>query len=60
MMSANAVFEKFADKEGLVSLTDLLSVGWTKQKAQDEGIVIKEDFYHYDTDLRKSVNREAV
>ena len=53
-MTASAIYMKFADKNGLVSLADLKSVGWTKEKAENEGIIVKETFYCYDMDSRKS------
>ena len=43
-MSAAKVFEMFGDKNGMVSIKSLLEIGWTKDKALEEGIIIKEDY----------------
>lgn len=43
-ISATTIFERFADKDGFVSLEDLASVGWTKGKAENEGLIVKETF----------------
>ena len=52
-MTAAAIFMKYADKNGLVSINDLMSVGWTKEKAENEGIIVKETFYDYLVDGRR-------
>lgn len=43
-VTASIIFEEFADKDGFVSLEDLASVGWTKGKAESEGLIVKETF----------------
>ncbi len=57
-MTAVGIYERFADKQGLISLSDLAKVGWTKDRAENEGLVIKEDFYYYDTNKRKTEVKE--
>ncbi len=44
-MTAEGIFRKYADKNGLVSAKDLLKEGWSVSKAENEGIIIKETFY---------------
>lgn len=58
-MTASAIFTKFADKNGLVSIKDLMKVGWTKAMAEDEGIIIKEDFYDYNRDGRRTEGKKV-
>ncbi|WP_304393387.1 hypothetical protein [uncultured Clostridium sp.] len=58
-MTASAIFTKFADKNGLVSIKDLMKVGWTKSMAEDEGIIIKEDFYDYNMDGRRTEGKKV-
>lgn len=58
-MTASAIFTKFADKNGLVSIKDLMKVGWTKAMAEDEGIIIKEDFYDYNMDGRRTEGKKV-
>ena len=43
-MTANEIFKQYADVNGFVSIADLQKVGWTKAKAEYEGLIIKEDF----------------
>lgn len=49
-MTAEAIFKKYADKDGLVSTKDLEKEGWTTSRAEDEGIIVKETFF----DLNKN------
>lgn len=44
MTTAEKVFNKYADKNGFISLAVLKEIGWTKAKAEDEGLIIKETF----------------
>lgn len=43
-MTAYKLFEMYADKNGFVSIEDILREGWTKDMAENEGIIIKETF----------------
>lgn len=43
-MTAEAIYKKYADNNGLVSIQDLQREGWTKAKAENEGLIIKESF----------------
>ena len=43
-MTADAVFKKYADKNGFISINDLKKIGWSRTKAEDEGLIIKETF----------------
>lgn len=49
-MTAEGIFRKYADKDGLVSIEDLSKEGWSVSMAENEGIIIKESFY----DLRNN------
>lgn len=44
-LTASFIFDNYADSEGLVSLKILKKLGWSKQKAKDEGLIIKEEFH---------------
>lgn len=44
-MTANAIYKKYADKDGLVSIQDLQKEGWSIIEAEREGIIIKETFF---------------
>lgn len=44
-MTAEGIFRKYADKNGLVSIKDLAKEGWSTLRAENEGIIIKETFY---------------
>lgn len=43
-MTAEAIYKKYADNNGLVSIYDLQKEGWSKAKAENEGLIIKEGF----------------
>ena len=43
-MTASEVFKQYADVNGFVSVADLQKIGWTKAKAEYEGLIIKENF----------------
>lgn len=43
-MSAAAVFDKYADNNGFISLEVLKEIGWSKAKAEDEGLIIRENY----------------
>lgn len=50
-MTAEAIFKKYADKDGFIKLADILNCGWTKSKAESEGLIIKEDYKYTPLDL---------
>lgn len=46
-MTAVGIYNKYADKKtGFVSLETLKEIGWSKSKAEDEGLIIKETYVY--------------
>lgn len=43
-LTAASIYDKFADSNGFVSLSCIEKLGWTKAKAEEEGLVIKETY----------------
>ena len=43
-ISAAVVFDKYADKNGFINLSVLKEIGWSKAKAEEEGLIIREDY----------------
>lgn len=43
-ITAEGIYNKYADSNGLVSISDLVKEGWTKSRAEEAGLIIKETF----------------
>lgn len=49
-LTAEQLWEKYADADGLISLKILEKYGWTQRQAEQEGLLIKETFHKYNED----------
>lgn len=43
-MSATVVFDKYADRNGFIDLNVLKEIGWSKAKAEEEGLILREEY----------------
>lgn len=58
-MSAAVVFDKYADRNGFIDLNVLKEIGWSKAKAEEEGLILREEYRYNGEDIERKYKKRG-